>query len=165
MKTANNFYNYMTLLLETDNLADKLFCYCKRQVDINFTLEELKQKMNDVLKHYGELEVLKNEFDKIVIKNEDKIKGFIKEERFKDYLRYINLILRKANHYISEENEEELSEYTSNLYKFRNNYQDILVNQCKSVTITVDGEEIEITRQNINELMKDLNEEHRIIIC
>ena len=98
--SLEEFKSFLSLRLDTECLVDKVFSYLKRQVDIDNSLEDYKLKMKDVLKLYGKLTVIGNRLEESIILNSDKVLDFMKDSSLKDYLRYLEEIVRKKEHII-----------------------------------------------------------------
>lgn len=158
----DSFLEFLKTKIETERIIDRTFSYAKRQVHKNLTQTEYKEKMKKTLDLYGKLQIISNEFDRCIIEKSDIVTIYLQNPILSQYKRLINLIIRKKAHLIS--NSDILIDYSNKLQEIRNSYQDILVNKIKETEIVYEGETITITRNNINELLLDDNQEKRKLI-
>ena len=158
----DSFLEFLKTKIETERIIDRTFSYAKRQVHKNLTQTEYKEKMKKTLDLYGKLQIISNEFDRCIIEKSDIVTIYLQNPILSQYKRLINLIIRKKAHLIS--NSDILIDYSNKLQEIRNSYQDILVNKIKETEIVYEGETITITRNNINELLLDNNQEKRKLI-
>lgn len=160
--SVRNFKDFVSLRLDSEDLTDKLFCYCKRQVDIDFSLTDLKEKMSEVLKVYSSLQVIGTNLENSIINKSDKVYEFLNDKELLPYKRFLSEILRRKEHILEKEEDIEYkSEYMSKLEKIKERYQSILLNECGSVSVTINEKEIEVNKDNINSLLKDENQDNR----
>lgn len=159
LENIDTFKSFIKLRLDSEALTDKLYSYCKRQIDIDFSKEELKTKLNEVLTIYSELQIIGTNLEKNISNNSELIKEYLTNQKLSKYNRTINEIIRKKEHIIDDE--KNISKYMKTQQKIKNEYQDILINRCKSTTIEINDNSIEINKDNINTLLKDQNETNR----
>lgn len=161
---VDDFFSFVKLRLDSENLTDKLFSYCKRQVDIDFSLEGYKKKMKTVLDLYGDLQVIGSTLENEIILNSEKVNDYLSSGRLDVYRRFLMEILRKKEHMLDEdEGKEKLFQYMSEMQEVKDQYQDILVNKRGSITVNTKDGEVVVNKDNIRELMLDQNQDNRRI--
>lgn len=161
-ESADSFYDFIKLRLDSENLTDKLYSYCKRQVDVDFSLDDYKEKMEQVLKLYSDLQIIGNKLEKDVIINSSKVEEYLLSDKLKCYQRFLTEILRKKEHVVdAEEAKSKLSNYMSKIQSIKNEYQDLLINKRTSETVNTSNGEVQVNKDSINSLMKDESRKNR----
>lgn len=162
LDTSEKLFSFISLKLECDQLVEKLYCYAKRHLDINFTLSDYKQKLENALTLYGEIQKVNTIFENKIIKNDKIVLKYLKEKQFKDYVRYFSSILRKRKHMIL--NEEEQGNHDSIESKLKQEYQAMFQSDISFETVNIDGENKILNRNTYNDLMINDKQSNRKLV-
>lgn len=147
LNTTKSFLNYLESKIEIDMLIEKIYCYPKRNLDIDCTLDKYKQMLNDALSLYNQIQVLNNCFEKKIIENDKLVMEYLENKELQHYRRYITLILRRKEHILFKDN------YVSSLNKIREDYQKLFIDTVKFDDIVIDGEVKLLNRNTYNDLI------------
>ena len=156
-QSVNNLISYLDLAIEVNILIEKTFCYAKRHVDLDSTLEEFKSMMNDVLKLYSDFQNISNRFENLLIENKDRVLKFLEDKNINKYKRYLSLILRRADHIIIKED----FNFSSKMQTLKDSYRELVNEKIEFKTINIDGEEVLVNRKNFENLMVNDSQENR----
>lgn len=156
-QSVNNLISYLDLAIEVNILIEKTFCYAKRHVDLDSTLEEFKSMMNDVLKLYSDFQNISNRFENLLIENKDRVLKFLEDKNINKYKRYLSLILRRADHIIIKED----FNFSSEMQTLKDSYRELVNEKIEFKTINIDGEEVLVNRKNFENLMVNDSQENR----
>lgn len=147
--SIENLIEYLELSVEVNILIEKTYCYAKRHVDIDSTLEEYKNMMNDILTLYSDFQNVSNKFENLLIANSDSVLEYLKNEKMSEYQRYIYLILRRLDHITNKEN----FNYSKKLQALKDAYREIVNDKIDFKTINIDGQEVEVNRTTFDDLI------------
>ena len=102
IESKANFQKYLEEKIEVDMLIEKVYCYPRRHLDLDSTLELYKSMFDKALNLYGKIVELNAQFENIVITNEDTVNDYLTSAELHKYYRYISLILRRKEHIVSD---------------------------------------------------------------
>lgn len=160
LDNEKSFLNYLKSKIEIDMLIEKIYCYPRRHLDIDCTLEKYKKMLNDALNLYNQIQILNNKFENKIIDNDKLVIKYLENEELKHYDRYIKLILRRKKH-ISIVTK---GDYTSRLNKIREDYQKLFTDAVNFGEIVIDGEVKQLNRNTYNDLILNAKQENRKIV-
>lgn len=162
--SSDNLYNCYRLNEEILKKFEKVYAY-------GMLTYHLDMSNQDGIKIFKEVENLGTEFNvatsfiipEITYANEDRIKEYIKEERFKEYKRDINDILEDKKHVLSKEEESILANF-SEIISAPENIFDILTNTEFKFGTLIDenGKEVEMTDSTYTLYLKSKDQNVRI---
>ena len=161
--SSDNLYNLYSLDEKALEQFEKIYSYGMLKYHLNMADQE-------GIKLFKEVESLGTIFNtktsyitpEITYGDEEKIKEFIKEERFNGYRRDILDILEEKKYTLSKEEENLLANY-SEIFSAPENTFDILTNAEFKFGTLIDenGKEVELTDSNYTIYMKSRNENVR----
>lgn len=109
LESADTFIEFMELLQKINRKMEKMYTYTHLAVDVepeNAEMQELNANTLGLLEDAGNKTVF---IDLEILKNEEKVKKILEDERCKKYTNMINHILRTKPHILSDETEEVLA--------------------------------------------------------
>lgn len=145
--TANNLYNCYKLYEKALEKYEKVYSYGMLKYHLDMSSQE-------GIKLFKEVETLGTEFSvstsfitpEITYADENTIKEYIKEERFKGYARDIADVLEKKKHILSKEEENILANFSETISSPENTFDTLTNTEFKFGTLTdEDGKEVEMT--------------------
>lgn len=162
-ETSDNLYNCYKLYEQALEKFEKVYAYGMLTYHLDMSNQE-------GIKLFKEVETLGTEFGvstsfitpEITYADEQTVKNYIKEDRFKEYYRDINDILKEKKHILSKEEENLLANY-SEIFSAPENTFDILTNtEFKfGKLINENGEEVELTDSTYTLYLKNQNQNVR----
>lgn len=162
-ETSDNLYNCYKIYEQALEKFEKIYAY-------GMLTYHLDMSNQDGIRLFKEVEALGTEFSvstsfitpEITYADEKTIKNYIKEDRFKEYYRNINDILKEKEHILSKEEENLLANY-SEIFSAPENTFDILTNtEFKfGKLINENGEEVELTDSTYTLYLKSQNQNVR----
>ena len=162
-ETLDNLYNCYKLYEQALEKFEKVYAYGMLTYHLDMSNQE-------GIKLFKEVETLGTEFGvstsfitpEITYADEQTVKNYIKEDRFKEYYRDINDILKEKKHILSKEEENLLANY-SEIFSAPENTFDILTNtEFKfGKLINENGEEVELTDSTYTLYLKNQNQNVR----
>lgn len=147
--TSESLKQFLKEFLSTYKIIERSYCYKRRCIDLDSSNNDAKEEFTVILNLYGEYQEIENKFHKLLLENKEVISKWINNELLY-YKRYIELIFRKNDHLI--EDTSIFKEYQLELKRIKDKYQSI-INNLHFGMVIIDGEEIEITRENFDRLM------------
>lgn len=145
--TSDNLYNCYKLYEQALEKFEKVYAYGMLKYHLDMSNQE-------GIKIFKEVETLGTKFSvatsfitsEITYADENKIKEYIKEERFKGYARDINDILEKKKHILSKEEENILANFSKTISASENTFDTLTNTEFKFGTlIDENGKEVEMT--------------------
>lgn len=145
--TSDNLYNCYKLYEQALEKFEKVYAYGMLKYHLDMSDQE-------GIKLFKEVEALGTKFSvatsfitsEITYADENKIKEYIKEERFKGYARDINDILEKKKHILSKEEENILANFSETISASENTFDTLTNTEFKFGTlIDENGKEVEMT--------------------
>lgn len=145
--TSDNLYNCYKLYEQALEKFEKIYAYGMLKYHLDMSNQE-------GIKKFKEVETLGTEFNvatsyitpEITYADENTIKEYIKEDRFKGYARDINDILEKKKHILSKEEENILANFSETVSAPENTFDTLTNAEFKFGTlIDEDGKEVEMT--------------------
>lgn len=162
-ETSDNLYNCYKLYEQALEKFEKVYAYGMLTYHLDMSNQE-------GIKLFKEVETLGTEFGvstsfitpEITYADEQTVKNYIEEDRFKEYYRDINDILKEKKHILSKEEENLLANY-SEIFSAPENTFDILTNtEFKfGKLINENGEEVELTDSTYTLYLKNQNQNVR----
>lgn len=147
--TSESLKQFLKEFLSTYKIIERSYCYKRRCIDLDSSNNDAKEEFTVILNLYGEYQEIENKFHKLLLENKEVISKWINNELLY-YKRYVELIFRKNDHLI--EDTSIFKEYQLELKRIKDKYQSI-INNLHFGMVIIDGEEIEITRENFDRLM------------
>ena len=145
--TSDNLYNCYKLYEQALEKFEKVYAYGMLKYHLDMSNQ-------DGIKIFKEVEGLGTEFSvatsfitpEITYADENAIREYIKEDRFKGYARDINDILEKKKHILSKEEENILANFSETVSAPENTFDTLTNAEFKFGTlIDEDGKEVEMT--------------------
>ena len=145
--TSDSLYNFYKLYEQALEKFEKVYAYGMLKYHLDMSNQ-------DGIKIFKEVEGLGTEFSvatsfatpEITYADENKIKEYIKEERFKGYERDINDILKEKKHVLSKEEENILANFSEIISAPENTFDTLTNAEFKFGTlIDENGKEVEMT--------------------
>ena len=145
--TSDNLYNCYKLYEQALEKFEKVYAYGMLKYHLDMSNQE-------GIKIFKEVETLGTEFSvatsfitpEITYADENAIKEYIKEDRFKGYARDINDILEKKKHILSKEEENILANFSETVSAPENTFDTLTNAEFKFGTlIDENGKEVEMT--------------------
>ena len=161
--SSDNLYKCYSLDEKALQNFEKLYAYGMLKYHIDMSDQE-------GIKLYKEVETLGTKFSvdtafitpEITYADENKIKEYIKEERFKNYRRDINEILQKKKHVLSKEAENILANYSEIFSAPENTFDTMTNTEFKFGKLKDEnGKEVELTDSTYTLYLKNSNREVR----
>lgn len=162
LNSKESFLNFLTLKFESELLVEKLYCYAKRHIDIDSTLNNYKEMMQEVLSIHNSIQSINNKFENMLIDNEKCANKLLEDDKLKHYKRYIYLILRKKQHILDDE--DSYPAYTNELNRIKDEYQSLFNTDIKFEDVIIDGERKILNRNSYNDLILDKKQENRKLV-
>lgn len=160
LKNAQKFLSYLKYKIEVDERIEKIYCYAKRHLDIDSTLNSYKLMLEQALTLYSDIQKINNDFENRIINNEKLVLQYLDQKELKYYQRYINLILRRKKHILKLDN----CDYTITMNQIRQSYQNLFTNTIIFDNVIIDGERRIINRNNYQNLLLNEKQENRKIV-
>lgn len=145
--TSDNLYNCYKLYEQALEKFEKIYAYGMLKYHLDMSDQE-------GIKLFKEVEALGTKFSvatsfitpEITYADENTIKEYIKEERFKGYARDINDILEKKKHILSKEEENILANFSETISASENTFDTLTNTEFKFGTlIDENGKEVKMT--------------------
>lgn len=155
---AKDLDYFIVLKSDCQILIEKLYCYARRHLDINYVLLNYKEMLQKALDLHNQFQIINGKFEKVVIDNSDLIKTLLKSNKLNRYTRYFNMILRRKKHLKSSATKT----YISEISNIKDKYVQLL--NFKFNTVLIDGKEYALNRNNYNDLIINAKQENRKII-
>lgn len=160
---SENLYNCYNLYEQVLEKFEKVYAYGMLKYHLDMSNQEGIKLFKDVESLGTEISVATAFITpEITYSDENKIREYIKDDKFKNYRRDINDILKMKKHVLSNEEENLLANY-SEVFSAPENTFDILTNaEFKFGTLTNEnGEEVELTDSTYTLYLKSKNENVR----
>ncbi len=164
IKNIDTFHEFINLKIEVDELIEKIYCYPKRNLDIDLTLDKYNNMFQKALELYSRIQKINSAFENQIITNSDLVKVYLGNPKLNKYYRYIHLILRKKSHILPKAKIDTYSTYIDNVHKIKGSYQNLFDGEVKFEKALVNGNVIEVNKQNYSDLILDKNQETRKIV-
>lgn len=156
------FLEFINDYIDINMKIEIIYCYPKRHLDLDLKNDKYKSMFHDALTLYQEILKLINIFENKLLDNVDLVHKYLDNKKCSSYRRYINLILRKKQHILSNENYK--FKYEEILHDIKNRYQALFNNGFEVKNLTIGDKRIDVNRFNYNDLMLDNNQNNRKII-
>lgn len=158
LETSNRFIEFMNLLEKVNRKLEKMYTYAHLAVDVepeNGTMQNLSANVLGLLEEVGNKTVF---IDLEILKDEEKAKKILEDERCKKYTNTINHVLRTKPHVLSDETENILSMASGVLGASYKTYTNI---RPEFEPVIIDGKEHFLNEETAKEYFKNPDENIR----
>lgn len=158
LETPEIFLEFMNLLEKINRKMEKMYTYTHLAVDVepeNAEMQELNANILGLAEDAGNKTVF---IDLEILKNEEKAKKILEDERCKKYTNMINHVLRTKPHVLSDETEEVLSRASGVMGASYKTYSNI---RPEFEPVIIDGKEHFLNEETAKEFFKNPDEEIR----
>lgn len=156
--TSDRFYNFLEDYTKMDRFLSKLYCFTHLSVDVDPDHQVLKNMEAQVLSLYEYISQHLTFVDLNIISANDKVKEYLKEDRFKVYRYNMEEIFRQASHTLSKEMEDVLAQ----VYPLADTGSDVFdALRLEFKPVMVDGKEEFLNSATLNKFLKNKDEKVR----
>ena len=158
LNSADEFIEFMALIEFINRKMEKLYTFSHLSVDVepeNQEMQTLNANIMGLLENYNNKTVF---VDLEILKNEDKAKKILEDDRCKKYTNFINHVLRTKPHILSDEVEEVLSLAGGVLENSYKTYSSI---RPTFKPVVIDGKEHFLNEETAKEFLKSEDESIR----
>ena len=158
LETSDRFIEFMNLLEKVNRKLEKMYTYAHLAVDVepeNGTMQNLSANVLGLLEEVGNKTVF---IDLEILKDEEKAKKILEDERCKKYTNTINHVLRTKPHVLSDETENILSMASGVLGASYKTYTNI---RPEFEPVIIDGKEHFLNEETAKEYFKNPDENIR----
>lgn len=156
------FKEFITLKISVIVLIEKLYCYARRHLDIDSTLEEYSKLLKKALDLYNSMQLINNYFEQMIVNNPNKVEEYLKDDTLNKYKRYIYLILRRKEHIIDSKDAQDIyPKYKKDMETLKTDYQDLFTNKISFNDVKLNGTKVNVNRETYNDLIIDKNQNTR----
>ncbi len=158
LENAEIFLEFMKLLEEINRKLEKMYTYSHLAVDVEPENAEMQELSANIL-GLSEDATNKSVFiDLEILKNEEKARKILEDERCKIYTNMINNVLRTKPHILSDETEEVLARASGVLGSAYKTYSNI---RPEFEPVIIDGKEYFLNEETAKEFLKNPDESIR----
>ena len=151
IESADQFYQFLEDYTKMDRLLSKLYCYTHLSVDVEPNNPSIKSMEARVMALYEHISQSLTFVDLEIIAQQETIKEYLKEERFKVYRYNMQETFRQASHTLSKEMEDLLAQI-SPLADTGSDVFDAL--RLEFEPVLVDGKEEFLNSATLNKFLK-----------
>lgn len=155
LETADIFLEFMELLEKINRKLEKLYTYAHLAVDVEPENADIQALNANVLGLADQISNKSIFVDLEILKNEEKTKKILEDERCKKYTNTINHVLRTKPHILSDETEEVLTMASSVLGSSYKTYSSI---RPEFEPVIIDGKEHFLNEETAKEFYKNPDE-------
>ena len=158
LNTAEDFLEFFELFERINRTLEKLSMYTHLWTDVepqNDIAQDLRSKVLGVAQMYSNEVTF---IDTSVVENEEKVKEIIADERCKNYVNYINSILRYKPHILDDKTEEILTKAQNAM----NAYKTYTSIKLDYEPVVIDGKEHFLNDETMREFLRMDDEDIRI---
>ena len=158
LETSDRIIEFMNLLEKVNRKLEKMYTYAHLAVDVepeNGTMQNLSANVLGLLEEVGNKTVF---IDLEILKDEEKAKKILEDERCKKYTNTINHVLRTKPHVLSDETENILSMASGVLGASYKTYTNI---RPEFEPVIIDGKEHFLNEETAKEYFKNPDENIR----
>ncbi len=152
---VDKFIEFMDLLEKINRKVEKMYMYTHLAVDVepeNGKMQSLNASISGLIEELSSKTVF---IDLEILKNEEKSKKILQDERCKKYTNMINHILRTKPHILSDETEEVLAMASGVLESAYKTYSNI---RPEFEPVIIDGKEFFLNEETAKEYLKNKDE-------
>ncbi|MBC7088334.1 MAG: oligoendopeptidase F [Tissierellales bacterium] len=160
---STNLLEGLVLRDEILRIVEKIFSYASMKFDEDTRVNESQELFDKAISLYSKsLDILSFIIPEILSADENNLKKYIKEDsRLKIYEHFIDDILRRKEHILSDKEESIIAQYSEALMAPENIYSIFNGADLTFPVINKNGTEIEITQGNFIQLLEDRDREFR----
>ena len=158
LDSADTFLEFMSLLETINRKMEKMYTYTHLAVDVEPENNDMQELHSNIYALAEELENKTVFIDLEILKNEEKARAIIENEKCKTYTNMINHILRTKPHILSDETEEVLAKASGIMEASYKTYSCI---RPKFEPIIVDGKEEFLNEETAKEFLRNKDESIR----
>lgn len=162
LDNIDSFLEFINDYIDVNKQIEMIYCYPKRNLDLDIKNDKYKLMLNDALTLYQEILKIISIFENKLLDNIELVEKYLKNERCSNYRRYINLILRKKQHIISDIDYK--SKYEEKIHDIKSKYQALFNNGFEIKDLSIGDKKVDVNRFNYNDLILDKNQTNRKII-
>lgn len=158
LNTVEDFLEFFELFERINRTLEKLSMYTHLWTDVepqNDIAQDLRSKVLGVAQMYSNEVTF---IDTSVVENEEKVKEIIADERCKNYVNYINSILRYKPHILDDKTEEILTKAQNAM----NAYKTYTSIKLDYEPVVIDGKEHFLNDETMREFLRMDDEDIRI---
>lgn len=148
---VSKFESFIEDILMAEKTIDEVYCYPKRQQDIDLANCEFEAMAVEALEINKDIEMLELEFMKMMCSKEKVVRKYLEDERLKKYRKYVERTLKSVDHMTDDS--ERFAEVSNYVYVIKSQYRETL-NSMPIEHALIGHEEVEVTRVNYNSLKK-----------
>lgn len=155
LESADIFLEFMKLLEKINRKLEKLYTFAHLAVDVDPDNAKMQELNANIL---GLVDTINNKsvfVDLEILKNEEKVKKILEDERCKKYINTINRILRTKPHILSDETEEVLTMASGVLGASYKTYSNI---RPEFEPVIINGKEHFLNEETAKEFYKNPDE-------
>ena len=158
LENSNIFIEFMNLLEKINRKMEKMYTFTHLAVDVEPENSEMQALNADILGLSEQMASMTVFIDLEILKNEEKAKKILEDERCKKYTNMINHVLRTKPHVLSDETEEVLAKASGVLGASYKTYSNL---RPEFEPVIIDGKEHFLNEETVKEFYKNPNEEVR----
>ncbi len=158
LESADTFLEFMNLMENINRKIEKMYTYTHLAVDVEPENAEMQELNANIMGLAEEAENKCVFIDLEILKNEEKAKNILKDERCKKYTNLINHVLRTKPHILSDETEEVLAKASGVLGSAYKTYSNI---RPEFEPMVINGEEHFLNEETAKEFLKNDDESIR----
>lgn len=158
LESSDIFLKFMSLMEKIDRKIEKMYVYTQLFVDVEPENAEIQQLNSNIM---GLAEEAENECVFVnleILKNEEKAKKILEDEKCAKYTNMINHILRTKPHVLSDETEEVLAKASGVLSASYKTYSNI---RPEFKPVIIEGKEHFLNEETAREFLKNPDENVR----
>lgn len=147
--SENNFINWLNQNEIYETLSNRLYNYISNNQNEDLSSPVWNSWMQKLSNDGIEFSKLMSNYSNLVIKNENKIKDYLKNSMISEYKREFDLIFKEKPHLLSDEQEKMLAQLSRYNGGFEDIYSSLTDNDLKfEDAINSNGEKVEIKTQS-----------------
>lgn len=158
LNNSNLFLEFMRLIEDTCRKLEKMYQFTHLAVDVEPENDKIQNQYAEVIALFDEYSTNTVFINLEIVKNKEKAKTIISHPDAKIYSKYINDILRNAEHFASDEVENVLAMSEQIL---ENPYETYSVFRPEFNPVIIDGKEHFLNQETLSEFLKNDNEDIR----
>lgn len=158
LKNVNIFVEFMNLLEKIERKIEKLYQYAHLSMDVEPDNQEVQEQLAQVNTQFATFNKEAVFVNQEIIKNEEKIKEMINQDKAKVYRVFVQNILRKKPHILSDKEEELLAKVDDIL---ESSYQTYTSLRPEFKPVIIDHQEHFLNEETMKEFLKNKDENVR----
>lgn len=158
LENVNIFVEFMNLLEKIERKIEKLYQYAHLSIDVEPNNQEVQEQLAQVNTQFATFNKEAVFVNQEIIKNEEKIKEMINQDKAKVYRVFVQNILRKKPHILSDKEEELLAKVDDIL---ESSYQTYTSLRPEFKPVIIDNQEHFLNEETMKEFLKNKDENVR----